>query len=287
MKIGIFGSTGFIGKNLSSFLALNHNVVCFTRKEFSIGTAELAEKIKELDVIINLVGAPILTKRWTKNYKKIIISSRLEAIAKIKEALSVSAGHPPLFISASAVGIYSPDIYNDEFDYKYQNDFLSDVVRIWETAVNSLGELVSKSVIIRLGIVLGSNGGALKHLVPIYKLGLGGVIGNKDSTYPYISLNDVIRAISFLIQHKDCQGVYNFVEPVRVSNKQIVKAIAGALNKSARFNIPAWSLKLAMGARAEVLMAGQYVFPKKLLNLGFEFQDSDIAIFLNKELNKA
>jgi uncharacterized protein (TIGR01777 family) len=285
MRIGIFGSTGFIGSNLAIFLERNNQVISFTRDDLSLGAEKLAEKISELDVIINLVGSPILTKRWTRSYKRIIISSRLTTINKIKEALMLVDHPPPVFICASAVGIYKANVYNDEFENTYENDFLSDVVKLWEAASSDLGALVSKYIIIRLGIVLSHEGGALKQLVKVFKLGFGGVIGRKNSYYPYISLNDVLRGIQFLIQNQDSNGVYNFVEPERITNWQFTQALAESLGMKARINIPALLIKLIIGERAGVILAGQNVFPKKLLNLGFEFEDADIAGFLNKELN--
>jgi len=124
-----FGSTGFIGKNLAFFLTIDHTVVCFTRAQLEGDAAQLAYRLDGLDVIINLVGSGIVDKRWAKTYKKEIVESRVQALSKIKLALALCKGAPPLFISASAVGIYRPGTYNDEVNYTYGNDFLSDVVR--------------------------------------------------------------------------------------------------------------------------------------------------------------
>ena len=286
MNIGIFGSTGFIGKNLASFLAIEHTVVCFTRAQLEGNIAGLAEKLAGLDVIINLVGSGIVEKRWTKKYKKEIVDSRVMALSKIKMALALIKGPPPVFISASAVGIYRPGTYNDEINYTYGNDFLSDVVRKWEAAAMDFGELVSKSIILRFGIVLGYNGGALKKLIKLYRRGLGGILGFPEYIYPYISINDLVRAILFLIQKVESIGVYNFVEPVKISNKEFSNALAEALHKRVFFNFPGGLVTLFLGKRAAVLFAGQHVFPAKLLNLGFEFQDHNISEYLNKEVNK-
>jgi uncharacterized protein (TIGR01777 family) len=284
MNIGIFGSTGFIGKNLERYLSRFHSVVCFTRNELYSGKALLALKLEGLDVIINLIGAPILDKRWTKQYKELILDSRIGAIVNIRKSLELCKSRPPVFISASAVGIYKPNFYCDEFDFVYHTDFLSSIVKKWEAEAMSLGDMVAKSIVLRFGIVLGKDGGALKKLIIVYKLGLGGALGDKQAAYPYISINDVVRGILFLIENKESNGIYNFVAPVKINNAEFSLALARALHTVALFSFPAWALRLFMGRRADVILAGQYVFPRKLTNLGFEFQDTDIAEFLKKEI---
>jgi uncharacterized protein len=286
MTIGIFGSTGFIGKSLATYLSNNNQVISYTREDLSLSTEQLANKIRNLDVIINLVGAPIVARRWTKKYKQLIISSRVNTILKIKQSLILVNNIRPLFISASAVGIYKTNIYNDEFECTYAEDFLSEVVKQWENACFNLGDYVSKYLILRFGIVLSPDGGALKQLIKLYKLGLGSVIGRNEDSYPYISLNDALRGIMYLIQTDATGGVYNFVEPVNINNYQFAHALANCLNTKVRFRIPDFLVKLAIGARSEVIMAGQHVYPKKLINLGFKFEDADIVKFLNIKTNK-
>jgi len=148
------------------------------------------------------------------------------------------------------------------------------------------GELVSKSIILRFGIVLGYNGGALKRLIKLYRRGLGSILGNPKNIYPYISIHDLVRAVLFLILKVDNVGVYNFVEPVKITTKEFSNALAEALHNRVFFNLPGWLVTFFLGKRATVLFTGQHVFPAKLLNLGFEFHDDNILEFLRKEVKK-
>jgi uncharacterized protein (TIGR01777 family) len=285
MNIGIFGSNGFIGKHLATFLANDNNVKCFTRIDLAQDSEMLAVQIEGLDVIINLVGAPVLDKRWTSLYKKIILESRLNALEKLCKAVFLAKTKPRLLISASAIGIYKTGIYVDEDTESYSDDFLASVVKKWESKAFELEKCFSKVIVLRFGIVLGKSGGALKSMINIYKWGIGIIPGSPSSVYPFISVNDLLRAISFLIENKVESGVYNLVEPVKTSNQEFSDGLKMAMDTKYAIGVPAGLFKLFLGKRADVLLAGQYVYPKKLVNLGFQFQDSDIAEFLKKEIN--
>jgi uncharacterized protein len=286
MRIGIFGSSGFIGKNLVSFLSQQFEVISFARNDLDGDIKALAEKICNLDVIINLVGAPIVARRWTKKYREVIINSRVSAIIKIKEALQLNSNRPGKFICASAVGIYAKPGYNDEYDNNYANDFLANVAKQWEDACIVLEDLVSKIIILRFGIVLGVKGGVLKQMTKIYSKHIATIIGKQDSLYPYISVNDLQRGILFLIKNNESKGVYNFVEPTIITNKQFTVALANVFNTKIWISIPESLIKFFVGERADVLFAGQHVVPKRLLNLGFDFQDYEIDKFLKQEIKK-
>ncbi len=286
MNIGIFGSSGFIGKQLAVFLSTNHNIKCFTRVDLAQNAELLASQMEGLDVVINLVGAPVLAFPWTSGYKELILESRLNALDKLEKAVILLKIKPGLLISASAIGIYTTGTYVDEYTEAYANDFLSMVVNRWETKASEVGKCFSKVIVLRFGIVLGKSGGALKEMINIYKWGIGIIPGSRSLIYPYISVNDLLRAILFLIENRGEAGVYNLVEPVKTTILDFSIGLKLAMKTQVAIRIPSWIFKIFLGERADVLLAGQYVYPKKLASLGFQFQDSDIAEFLKKELKK-
>ena len=285
MKIGIFGSSGFIGSHLKVALAANHEVFGFTRLDLSIDSGLLAAKLEGIDVIINLVGESILAHRWTPSYKKKILESRINALTSIQKALELTKLKPSMILSASAIGIYKPKIKSDEFSTKLENDFIADIVKKWEKAAFALKVLGPEVLVLRFGIVLKREGAALKEMISIFKRGVGVMMGPGSNVYPYISLNDLIRAVGFLIENKTSFGVYNLVAPVRTTNMEFSRALAKTLKTRIILPVPSWFFTIFLGHRAKVIMAGQHVIPKRLVDLGFHFEDSNIAEFLSKEIN--
>ena len=254
MKVAIIGAGGFIGQNLAKEF---EDTVLINRDLKNI------EKIKNCDVVINLAGATIL-KRWSENYKKILYDSRIETTKKIVEIINDS--NVKYFISTSAIGIYPNHCSCDEEGEKADN-FLAKLAKQWEEEAFKANV---PTAVLRLSVVLGK-GGAIKQMLLPFKLNLGGTIGRGCNFMSFIDIRDLMRIYKFLIEKK-LTGVFNASTPFYTTNYEFTKTLAKALNKKAFFLIPPFFLKILYGEGAKVLLSSQKVFPKRLLENGFEFK---------------
>ena len=279
MKIAISGGTGFIGKQLSDILLRSgHEPFVISRTDLSAGMDHLAKVIKSSDVIINLAGAPIL-HRWTENYKQLILSSRVDTTRKLVEAvkLNLPEHRPSIFISASAISVYKDWESHDEQSDHFGSDFLAYVCKAWEKETEPLNDLNVRLCTIRIGMVLGTTGGSLKTMLPMFRLGLGGKIGSGKQPFSFIHIEDFCHAIEFLILNNKCSGVYNFVAPNPITNELLTKALSEKLHRPAIFTVPAFMLKLIFGKASCLIIDGVTVKPAHLLNDGFQFKYPDIV----------
>jgi uncharacterized protein (TIGR01777 family) len=258
MKIAIIGASGFIGSHLKNyfpdFIIINRND---TEKE-------IIKKLKDVDIVFNLAGATIL-KRWSKNYKKLLFNSRIETTKKLVKVINKS--NIKHFISTSAIGIYPDNTPCDEYCKITADDFLGHLAKEWEKEAKKCNKITS---IIRLGVVLG-NGGALKEMLLPFKLGLGGIIGNGEMKMSWIDIEDLMRIYKFIIDKK-ITGIINATSPHPVTNKEFTKTLAKILKRPAIFKIPEFLLYLKYGEGASVLTSSKEVYPKRLLENGFEFK---------------
>ena len=271
MNILIIGYKGFIGSNLTNFFKkLNYNVLGIDKKNLH----NLNEFVKKSEVVINLAGATIL-KRWSKNYKKLIYSSRIETTKKIVESIKKSK-KTKLFISTSAVGIYNhkKEKIFTEYDKDYGKDFLAKVCIDWEKEALKAKEAKIKVAIFRLGVVLG-DGGALKQMLLPFKLGLGGKIGDGKQPFSYIHIKDLENSFAFIIKNQ-LEGIFNLTSPELITNKDFSSKLAKILNRPAFFTVPKFALKLIYGEGAQVLTTGVKAYPKNLLDRGFKFEYDNI-----------
>ena len=256
MKVAIIGGKGFIGRNLAKEFK---DILIIDRKNFFE-----VEKIRECDVVVNLAGATIL-KRWSENYKKELFSSRIETTKKVVEIINNS--DVKYFISTSAIGIYKNNCSCDERG-EFGDGFLSNLAKEWEKEALKCNKSTS---ILRLSVVLGKDGGALKNMLLPFKLNLGGTIGKGCNFMSFIDIRDLMRIYKFLIQNR-LTGIFNASTPFYTTNYEFTKTLAKALNKKAFFSIPPFILKIIYGEGAEVLLSSQKVLPKKLIEAGFEFK---------------
>ncbi len=276
MKIAISGSNGYIAQNLIPELeSVNHVVTRIQRSELG-NVDQLTKKLTGIDVVISLAGAPILT-RWTEANKNEILRSRIDSTHNIVHAINriPTEFRPGLFISASAIGIYSPDKAHTEESTSFSNDFVAEVVKKWENASDDLIPDVRK-VIFRIGLILGKEAKTIQSLVPIIKLGLGGKIGSGKQPFPFIHISDAIRAIRWSIENKNVRGIYNLVAPENIDNKIFTRTLAEFLNRSAIFTVPEFILKIALGKASTLLLQSSQVTPERLLNESFTFNFPDI-----------
>jgi uncharacterized protein (TIGR01777 family) len=275
MIIAISGADGFIGRQLTLYFHSKGNEIWHIPRIYSATPIEeLAKFLSGSDVIINLAGAPII-HRWTKTYKKIIFDSRIITTRKIVEAISLLETKPQLLISASAVGIYAQDGKHTENNFRKADDYLGQICSAWEMEAKKAAS-VTRVAIIRLGVVLGKNGGAIKRMIPLFRLGIGGKIASGRQGFPWIHIYDVIQAVQFIIENQKLSGEFNFTSPKFVNNSKFTKVLAKVLGKPAFFAVPSFALKLIYGEGAIAVTGGQHAQPKHLTDAGYHFSYPDL-----------
>jgi len=270
MVIAITGAGGFIGRNLISYMeSLGYKTVRIPRINSGTETAALSQILTNADVVINLAGAPIVS-RWNKSYKKELFDSRIITTRKIVEAITLMRTKPGLLISASAIGIYSSEGEQTELKFQPSDDFLHEICANWEMEACKAVPLL-RVAIIRLGIVLGRDGGALQKMLPLFKIGLGGKIGSGRQGFSWIHIDDLVRAVVFMISRPELSGAFNFTAPEVSNNGTFTKILAGVLKKPALLTVPSFALKLLFGEGAIAVLGGQFAPPEHLMDEGFQF----------------
>jgi len=270
MVIAITGAGGFIGNQLSAhFLDQSSILIKLPRINEATSSAELIGLLSGVDVLINLAGAPIVG-RWNTTYKKILFDSRILTTRKLTEAIALMEMKPSLFISASAIGIYSGNGEQTETGFQLADDYLSHICSQWEIEAKK-AEPYARIAIARFGIVLGKDGGALQRMLPLFKLGLGGKISSGRQGFSWIHITDLVQAIQFIIDNPKLSGDFNFTAPDVVDNKKFTHVLAGVLKRPALFAVPTFMLKILFGEGATAVTGGQFAPPKHLIDEGFQF----------------
>jgi len=267
-KIAIAGASGFVGSALEKSL----NDVIILHRNDSVDM--LIDKLKDVDVVINFAGAPIV-KRWSEKYKKVLYSSRIETTKKL--VLAINKSNVSYFISTSAIGIYPNDIQCDEMCSEHVDDFLASLCKAWEEEACMC---TKPTAILRLGVVLGKEGGALSKMLLPFKLGLGGNIADGKMMTSWIAIDDLIAIYHFLIEEK-VEGIFNAVAPYPVSNAAFTKALGQALHRPTLLPLPKAILKLMYGEASCVLIDSKEIYPKRLVEAGFDFKFHTIEDVLN------
>ncbi|CAB4595575.1 unannotated protein [freshwater metagenome] len=276
-RVAISGASGLIGGALVAHLkSEGHTVQKLVRRatispeEISwdpkAGTVDLTA-LEGVDAVIHLAGAGVGDKRWTKSYRAEILNSRLLGTTTIAKA--VATVKPKVFISASAMGWYGETgnravTEND----RAGNDFLSAVCREWESAADLAGDV--RTVKLRTGLVLDPTGGALGKMIPLFRFGLGGKLGSGKQWWSWVTLHDVVRAITFSMQNP-ISGPINLTTPNPSTNQEFTAALARAMHRPALFPVPAIALKIAFGGFSEEMLGSKKVLPEALLASGFTF----------------
>ncbi len=284
MRVAICGITGLIGKAVQSALqSEGFIVVGISRQDLASGTGHLQKLLHGTDAVVNLAGSPIIT-RWSKANKHRIYHSRIDTTRRLVEAVNGLSSPPKDFISASAVGVYDAVNVHDEFSFNFSSDFLSTVCRDWEHEALKLNADRVRLSIFRLGVVLSASGGALNQMLLPFKMGIGGKIGSGRQFFPWIHLDDVVKAVVGGITIPRASGVYNLVAPEVITNKQFTQKLAKTLHRPAFMTVPVWALKMVLGEGAKALTSGQQVIPQRLLADGFEYSYPTLNNALEKEL---
>jgi uncharacterized protein (TIGR01777 family) len=279
MKLVITGGTGFLGRHLTSYLGdLGHEISLIQRSDLKQGAVRISKLIKSSDVIINLAGSPVI-KRWTSANKNEMLYSRINTTNLLVEAVTSlhSADRPKIFLSASAIGIYNSTEIHNESSSGFDTNFLANVCRDWEVCLEPLKKLNIRICVLRIGIVLGKDGGMLKKLIPLFKLALGGKIGSGQQSFSFVHYHDFCRIVSFLIDNSQCGGVFNLTAPEISTNIKFTAILAKAFHLPAFFSVPEFALKLVYGEAAVTLIKGQAVYPQHLLDSGYQFQYPDLS----------
>ncbi len=270
MKILISGSTGFIGKNLSSsFRSLNWVTESLTRMDFQ-DESKLTDRVNGADVVIHLAGAPIV-KRWTRAYRQEIYASRVITTQKLARAIRKCGDHPGLFISTSASGIVKSGCTIQENGTDLDNGFLGKLCRDWEEAALEVQD-ITRVAVFRLSVVLDRHEGALPKMLWAFKMGLGGRIGTGRQLFSWIHRADLLDAYHHVIANESVHGIVHLASPMIVTNREYTKTLAGVLGRPAMIPVPALLLKLVYGEAASVMTEGQGILPEKLLTSGFTFR---------------
>ena len=235
-------------------------------------TGPWTEIAAQADTVINLAGESIF-KRWTGEVKQGILESRLLTTRNVVKAMSSGASEGKTLLNASAVGYYGfrGDEDLDESS-RPGNDFLARVTRRWEAEAVRAGEAGVREVLVRFGVVLAKGGGALNRMLPLFRWGLGGKLGDGRQWFPWIHRLDLLRAAGFLLDRPEARGPFNFTAPVPVRNAELTKALGRAVKRPAIIPGPGFMINLVLGEFGSLLLEGQKALPRRLLDLGFEFQ---------------
>jgi uncharacterized protein (TIGR01777 family) len=304
MKILVTGGTGFVGRPLvRKLVENNHEVVLLSRNPEAAKSAlalpltvfkwdpEASTPPKEayqgIEGIVHLAGESIAAGRWTEKQKKKILDSRTLSTRNLLKGAVEAGVKPKVLVMASAIGIYG-DRGNDSLSESSPQGigFLADVCRAWEKESQYPGLESVRKVNLRIGIVLGKDGGALQKLLPLFKLGGGGPVGNGKQWMSWIHRSDLVEMILYSLTHDNVSGAVNAVAPNPSTNAEFSKALGKAVNRPAFMPAPAIALKLAMGEMSELVLASQKVEAKKILDSGFVFKYPKIQEALDEICKK-
>ena len=288
----IGGGSGLIGMRLSEMLsAIGYRVIHLSRKEnlkakFPKYKWDLESKyidpkaIEEADYIINLAGAGVADKRWTDKRKALIISSRVESTLLIKEAVEQLDKKPKAFICASAIGFYGDrgnELLTEESDAG-EEGFLAESTKAWESAIKELKSLSIRLAVIRIGIVLSTQGGALQPFLLQNKFRLGNYFGDGKQYYSWIHIEDMCRMFVYAIENERVSGIYNGVGPNPTPLYDFVKDISTALDKKAlMIPVPEFVVRLGMGEMADIIFSSAKVSSDKIEKAGFKFEFEELV----------
>ncbi len=298
MKFFITGISGLIGRHLAQTLkTLGHSVSGLTRDVNAAArklppTVSLVSSLEEAndfmpDVVINLAGEPIADKRWSESRKQQLRDSRVDLTRQLVDWMSQLNQTPDLFISGSAVGFYGRQ-GSDTVDETTtpHDEFTHQLCRDWEAEAKK-AEAFARVCIVRTGLVVADSGGFLAKMLLPFKLGLGGRLGSGEQYMSWIHLHDMISGIEFLVENNQLSGAFNFTAPNPVTNQTFTQTLASVLSRPAIFPVPAFVLKLLMGEMSDILLTGQKVEPKNLLQAGYQFSYENLEGALKQALGKS
>ncbi|HZV11625.1 MAG TPA: TIGR01777 family oxidoreductase [Candidatus Kapabacteria bacterium] len=304
MNIIIAGGSGFIGSTLVNVLqGEGHAITVLARNERSAneklgGKARVlpwdgefvgawAEAVNGADVVVNLAGESIGDGRWSGARKEKILQSRLKATRAIVDAIIKAEKKPSLLINASAVGFYG-NVPSGDVDESHApgDDFLANVCKEWELEARRAESAGVRVALIRTGIVLSKNGGALPRMLTPFKFFVGGKIGSGNQWMPWIHLVDHIGIITYIINNQSVSGAVNLSAPEPATMKEFARALGKAMHRPSLFPVPGFVLKVMLGKMSSLVLEGQRAVPKKILAAGYVFKFPQLDAALRDVLKK-
>lgn len=297
MKILISGASGLVGTHLiPTLIAKNHEVVKLVRKtpksadeiqwdaEKGFSESEQA-KLEKFDAVIHLAGDNIASENWSQEKKKRLRDSRVVGTKVLVDALKQCKYPPKIFIAASAEGFYgrsTGDTILTEDSPKGEG-FLADLCADWE-AESHQAEAFARVVCLRIAVVLANDGGAIEKMLTPFKFGVGGVLGSGKQWFPWLTIDDIIGVIHFVLEN-EISGAINTTSPNPVTNYEFTKTLGKVLNRPTFFSVPEFAIKMMFGEMGEnLLLKGCRVVPKRLQELGYKFKFEDLEAALKHTL---
>ncbi len=301
MRLFLLGCTGFIGRELVPTLISNgHQLTILTRQKSDViipkikghkqtfiqtdptdldtwRNSTVIKALEDSEGIINLAGEPIAEKRWTKKHCEKILNSRVITSQRLMDAISKLNHHPQCIINASAIGYYGTSqtkVFNE--NSASGKDFLANLCQQWEN-ISQQKPNDTRLAILRIGIVLGNDGGALGKMLPIFRAGFGGHIGSGKQWMSWIHRTDLCRIISEALINQDFSEVINCVAPNQVTMKEFAEVLGKSLHRPSLLPVPGPILQLLLGDGAKVVLEGQKVHPKRLIEIGIKFKYPKIS----------
>lgn len=285
MRIVMTGGTGFIGQALCPMLAAaGHDVVVLSR---SVATrpAGVSAVVTDLasvdadgvDAVINLAGASIGDARWTEARKRLLVSSRVDTTAKLVAWMKEARRPPAVLLSASAVGYYGDQGDAPVTEQTQPRDgFTHELCAAWEAEARKAESLGVRVCLVRTGVVLDRDGGALAKMLPAFRMGVGGRLGSGSHYFPWIHRADIASIYVWLLQNAPARGPYNASAPNPVTNSEFTRALGQALGRPTVLPVPEAALKLLFGEMSEILLVSDRMLPRRLLDEGFRFDYPDL-----------
>ncbi|PJZ71424.1 TIGR01777 family protein [Leptospira perolatii] len=290
MLIGITGGTGLIGSLLALRLrAEGYDVRIFSRSgklpsrlmrmsEWDVRLGSIPSKIdlEGVKVLINLVGAPVVGARWTPEYKEVIRSSRVDYTRELVDVLAeLGSKGPKTLMNASGIGYYGGfESATPPFSESSPagSDWLATLCQDWESEARKAESIGIRTVLLRTGIVLTTEGGALSAMLPAFRLFAGGPLGTGNQVMSWIHIEDQLSIILYLLKREEAKGAFNLASPEAVSNYDFSKALGKILNRPSIFKVPSFILNTVLGEGAFVATHGQRVIPKHIMEFGYKFR---------------
>lgn len=289
MHILLTGGTGLIGRALCrQWAQQGHQLTVWSRTPERVaglcgpqvrgigGLDEVGEQA--VDAVINLAGAPIADRPWTRKRKALLWASRITLTEQLLAWLQQCQQKPRVLLSGSAVGWYGDggERELDESSAQITDDFGAQLCGAWEETAQRAEALGIRVVLVRTGLVLSTDGGFLTRLLPPFRFGLGGPVGDGRQWMPWIHIADQIALIDFLLQQEQASGPYNACAPKPVRNGDFARALGRVLHRPTLLPAPAFLLRLAFGELAGLLLGGQRAMPVRLQAAGFRFRFTDL-----------
>ena len=288
MKVLITGAGGLIGTELQkSFAEKGYDMLLASRKEpvdeqhiqWSVEEGFAGpERLEGIDAVVHLAGENVSGLRWTEEKKRAIRDSRVLGTRSVVDAISKLKQRPKVLIAASAIGFYGERGDEEVTESSVAGDnFLAEVSKAWEAESRRAEDAGIRTVLLRTGIVLSKDGGALGTMLLPFKMGVGGVVGSGKQWMSWISMDDHVAVINYAIEHEELRGAVNSVSPNPVTNEEFTKVLGEVLYRPTFLPLPEFAVSMVFGEMGDaLLLASTKVMPKRLEDAGFEFKYPDL-----------